>query len=144
MKKIIFLVSVFFIISCGQKVETPEQKEQKIAKKVNREIEYNVDKLVFISYIEKSPLSEVKSVISDYYKQYYNPDIYFDKAEDYQEIIESISNEHNLSNRKVASILFAYIYEFRTKEEIGKEYLSELIEEEDDWRYYDDPGDNYR
>lgn len=135
MDRILVIAILFSILGCGKNAKTPEQKQQKITKSVSRELEYNIDKLVFISYIEKTPLPVVKNIIRDYYKQYYNPDKDFDKAIDYQKVIESISDEYNLSNHKVASILFAYIYEVRNKEEIGEEYIEKLQEAENS--YYD-------
>lgn len=133
MNRVLIIITLFSIFGCGKKTKTLEQKQQKITKSVNRELEYNVDKLVFISYIERTPLIVVKNIIGDYYQQYYNPDKNFDKAVEYQEVINGISDEYNISNHKVASILFAYIYEVRTKEEMGEEYIEQLQEEEDNY-----------
>lgn len=128
MNKMLVMILLVSIFGRCKKTKTLEQKQQKTTKSVNRELEYNIDKLVFISYIEKTPLIVVENIIGDYCKQYYDPDKDFDKAVEYQEVIDSISDEYNLSSHKVASILPAYIYEVRTKEEMGEAHIEQLQE----------------
>jgi hypothetical protein len=71
--------------------------------------------------------------MQSYFNAIFSKDYNLDSIEDYQNLINSISKSTGLSNKKTSSMIFAYVYEMKTKEEIGDEYLGKLHDVEDDY-----------
>jgi len=139
MKKVLTVFIVLVLVSCGRKEKTPKEKQERITKKVNKELEYNVDKIVLLSNIEKLSVDKVNATIRGYFKAIYDKDYDLENIEDYQSLIINISKDADLSTKKVSSLMFAYVYEMRTKEEIGDEYIEELQEADEQHNDVYDP-----
>jgi hypothetical protein len=139
MNKLLIIIIAITLFSCGKKEKTPQEKQAKITKEVKEELNYNFDKIILLANIESLPKSKVHKVMQGYFKVMYNDDIAFEKDEDYQDMINTISENTGLSAKKVSSIIFAYVYEMRTKEEIGDEYIDKLEEEQEQYNEVYDP-----
>lgn len=130
MRNLLIIIFTLALVSCGR---TPQQKQKRITENVNEELNYNVDKIVLLSNIENLPIKKVSTTMQGYFNAMYDKDFDLEKAEDYQSLINSISKNTGLSSKKVSSLIFAYVYEMRTKEEIEDEYIEELQEIEKDY-----------
>lgn len=138
-KKILFITALTLLISCGKKERTPQQKQEIITEIISEELDYNVDKIVLLSNIENLPIKKVNATIQGYFNAIYDTDFDLESVEDYQNLINNISKNTGLSTKRVASIIFAYVYEMRTKEEIGDEYIDKLEEEQEQYNEVYDP-----
>jgi len=138
MKKSLIIIITLTLFSCGKKEKTYQEKQIRIEKNVIKELDYNIDKIVLLSNIENLPIEKINLIMQGYLKAMYDRDFNLENIEDYQNLINTISKNTSLSTKRVSSIIFAYVYEMRTKEEIGDEYIDELKEAQED--NYD--GDN--
>ncbi len=139
MKNLLIIIITLTFFSCGKKEKTTQEKQAKITKEVKKELNYNFDKIILLANIESLPKSKVHKVMQGYFKVMYDDDIAFEKDADYQDMINTISKTTGLSTKKVSSIIFAYVYEMRTKEDIGEEYLDNLQDEDETYNEVYDP-----
>jgi len=137
MKNLLIIVITLALVSCGRKEKTSQQKQERITKNVNEELNYNVNKIVLLSNIENLPIKKVNTTMQGYFNAMFDKDFDLENSEDYQSLINSISKNTSLSTKKVSSIIFAYVYEMRTKEEIGDEYIDKLEKAQEQYEDFD-------
>lgn len=112
MKKILLLIPILLLISCGDSQEIKKDKSKDV--KTNLDTSFldkvDEDKIALISVIYNVPSKNVKSIIINFNKKYdylFWNNINCD-AECYVKIINEISTEINLPKEKVSLIIFKY------------------------------------
>jgi len=131
-QKIFSVVLMLLTLNCSN---SDSQSEGKISNKVNKELTQNFMKIVLISNIEGVPTDKVEETLREYFHKAFNKEYMKDELTNMENLIEGISVNVGLSKRQVSSLLFCYIYEMRTNEEVIEEYLDKLSKEEE--QYYD-------
>lgn len=116
--KNLLLILVFMIIGCKDK--EPEKVISKATAEVvdpyflaDHDLNKNSEKLMLLSILKKIPKDTLRLILRDYLKK----KLYAEYG-DFTDNIDSISQKHNISKFKIASIIFSYRYEMLTKDEI--------------------------
>lgn len=142
MKKITLLIlTIFTLISCfhkkDKKVLSKKEKISQSSSMADSELEFENEKISLISIMREIPKDSVKMILKDYYSKYYSSIDIEDKYT--EEFIDTISRNRKMSRQKVASIIFNFKYEMRTKQEIEQEAIENYEEFKIDEGEKDDP-----
>lgn len=147
---ILTIIFYLLLFSCNNNEKTAEstkeKKQSNLQSEVDFELVFNYDKIVLLSNIEGLSHAKVEEIMKAYYTAMYNDKFVITTNNDYQKLIDSIAEKVSLPNQKVASLIFAYVYEMRTKQEIGEEYIEEKEMQEQEMidKHNEDFHDNYR
>lgn len=119
MKNILALMLLIFV-SCSKTEQKKEvsKKEQQIDKYflADLELESEDEKITLLSILKKTSKDSIILVMRDYLANTESDSI------PYKDVINKISQKNNISNNKVASIVFSYKYEMLTKDDITNEF----------------------
>jgi DNA integrity scanning protein DisA with diadenylate cyclase activity len=119
MKNILALMLLIFV-SCSKTEQKKEvsKKEQQIDKYLlaDLELESEDEKITLLSILKKTSKDSIILVMRDYLSNTESDSI------PYKDVINKISQKNNISNNKVASIIFSYKYEMLTKDDITNEF----------------------
>lgn len=139
-----YISHIFFVLSItGCWSDKPNEREvtERISKRAQTEISRNTEKLLLLANIEEIEFEKVEIIMTEYLKATLTRKSKPKSKEDFADLIKFISEQVNLNQKKVSSIIFAYKFEMRTNIEIGEKYLKDLENANED--IYD-PSDNVR
>lgn len=143
---ILFIVSLFFY-SCQHtkpkeetKISAESERFKKIRKRIERNLNYDKEKIILLSEIRKIPFDTLNFILLDYFVAT-DTILSFDKKSKYlyQNSIVKISEKYKISKSKITSLIFSYKYEMLTREDIEENaiedfkdnYVEEASESED-------------
>lgn len=119
--KYILALTLLISISCNKTEQKKEifKKEQQINKcfLADLELESEDEKITLLSMLKNTSKDSIILVMRDYLLNTESDSM------SYKDIINKISQKYNISNNKVASIIFSYKYETLTKEDITNEFI---------------------
>jgi hypothetical protein len=119
--KYILALTLLIFISCNKTEQKKEifKKEQQINKYflADLELESEDEKITLLSMLKNTSKDSIILVMRDYLLNTESDSM------SYKDIINKISQKYNISNNKVASIIFSYKYETLTKEDITNEFI---------------------
>ena len=134
MKKIIFIIITVTIYSCKNTVPDNQIKSTDVKTELEGDyemvdmfLEFDAEKVALLSMLKEIPNEKANFVLRDYLaktssslalESMDNP-LYFVK------LVDTIAENHGLSRKLAASIIFSYQYEMITEDEIIEQYSNE-------------------
>lgn len=130
------LVAIF--CSCENSSSKEREKQNSLTKPEKSEIElnyefadeylrYDAEKIALVSIIKNIPLEKTNSILRGYLaKSNGLSEQKWDEPNNIIKIVDSIAIKNRLSKKQTASIIFSYLYEITTKEEIIDDYKEEM------------------
>lgn len=119
--KYILALTLLISISCSKTEQKKEisKKEQQINKYflADLELESEDEKITLLSMLKNTSKDSIILVMRDYLLNTESDSM------SYKDIINKISQKYNISNNKIASIVFSYKYETLTKDDITNEFI---------------------
>jgi hypothetical protein len=116
------------------KKELDKKEKQRISYEIaDAELLFQKKKIVLLSEIKGVPYDTLYHILRDYYsKTLYSAYLSLDSSRFICEIaIDSVSKNYHISRYKIASLIFSFKYEMRSKEDI----INEGEQEQDDTSY---------
>jgi hypothetical protein len=136
---IVLSIAVVAFYLCTQKKEqNKESKKDMINGKywlADSELKDNREKITLLSILKNTSKDTVTIVLRDYLLFTENDSISFEK------VIAVISEKHQISKHRIASIVFSYKYEMLTQEDVIDDYLED--ENESNYRQSTSSPDGY-
>lgn len=133
MKLLIFLIGFTAVLfGCWKK---PEQKiivekpiQERLKEYGKNELDGKKEKIFLLSEIYKISPDTIFLIITDYYT--YNGDNYVAREDSsgkysFDMALSGIAEKYSISKRRAASLIFSFVYEMQTKEDIINQYRDE-------------------
>ncbi|MDO6761743.1 hypothetical protein Q4566_16160 [Tamlana sp. 2_MG-2023] len=149
MKNIIlpFLLTAIFC-SCENSSSNEREKQNSLTKQEKSEIElnyeiadkylrYDAEKVALVSIIKNIPQEKTNSILRDYLAKSYGLSAQkWEEPNNIIKIVDSIAIKNRLSKKQTASIIFSYLYEMITKDEIIDDYKEEMEDSQSEMEQY--------
>lgn len=109
-----------------QKVKAPKQPlEERLKDRASDQLYDKEEKIFLLSTIYKISPDTISLIIKDYYT--YNGDNYLTRRDssgkyNFNAALAGISEKYLITKRKAASLIYSFIYEMQTKDDVLTEY----------------------
>ena len=138
---------ILLSIGCKPEIKKPlsnakqneEERVRQLYTSIEKILSHENEKLQLTSIIYNIDVEKIYDIIKEYYVQMPQKGIYDTKSTIlFKNFIKSMSEKNLISEQIIASIIFTYIYEVRTKEEIVERYIEDsdgFIHHESEYEY---------